>query len=176
MGSAEECALVKTLYCGCVCESTGSAGLGRGACPPFMDGNLVGRRRFDERCQCRKLSYVSTTVPVCVQVYCPTCLGSEVRNRQLVVLNCPTRTGLSYVSRKQGAELTVGGTKLSYAYGSVTSVYALLNVGSGLLSKRDKVRTGLCGNVRNCGVPLPQTAKTPPRTRSAATGGPCREG
>jgi hypothetical protein len=78
-----------------------------------------------------------------------------VRNRQLVVLNCPTRTGLSYVSRKQGAESTVGGTQLFYVYGSVTA-YALLNVGSGLLSKRDKVRTGLCGNVRNCRVPLPQ--------------------
>jgi hypothetical protein len=75
---------------------------------------------------------------------CPTCLlyctglctgllsyvsiGSKVRNRQLVVLNCPTRTDL----------------------------YTLLYVGSGLLSKRDKVRTGLCGNVRNCRVPLPQ--------------------
>jgi hypothetical protein len=121
-----------------------------------MDGNLVGRRRFDECCQCRKLSYVST-VPVCVQVYCPTCLGNKVLNRQLVVLNYPTRTGLPYVSRKQGAESTVGGTQLSYAYGSVTSVYALLNVGSGPPSKRDKVRTGLCGNVRNGGVLLPHT-------------------
>jgi hypothetical protein len=49
-----------------------------------MDGNLVGRRRL----------------PVSETVHVRDCLGSKVRNRQLVVLNYPTRTGLSYVSMK----------------------------------------------------------------------------
>ena len=57
-------------------------------------------RRFDESCQCRKLSYV-VYCTVCVPVYCPTCIGRKC------------------------AESTVGSTQLSYAYGSVLRVYEL---------------------------------------------------
>jgi hypothetical protein len=75
----------------------------------------------------RDTGHVSTVPVYCVPVYYPTCLGSKGLKRR------------SYARVR-----------------STVPVYALLNVGSGLLSKRDKVRTGLCGNVRNCGVPLPQ--------------------
>ena len=41
-------------------------------------------------------------------------------------------------------------------YTLLYEVSCLLYEGSGLLCKREKVRTSLCGNVRNGGVPLPQ--------------------
>jgi hypothetical protein len=89
--------------------------------PSFMDGNLVGKRRFDERCQCRKLSHVvyglctgllsyvsrkevcgidsweySTVLRVRV---CPTCLGTKglnvarTRTRGFYLVYCPTCIG-----------------------------------------------------------------------------------
>jgi uncharacterized protein YbaR (Trm112 family) len=53
-----------------------------------------------------------------------------VRNRQLGVLNCPTRTGLSYVSRKEGAEPSLVCVRVR----STVPMYALLYVGFWLLS------------------------------------------
>jgi hypothetical protein len=122
-----------TLYCGCVCTSCGRRAKKRGLVKrvfafygrkPTVGSNASMNLASVGNCPAggTQLSYCRTTlcrvrVRVRVRVSCPTCLGSKVRRRQLVVLN---------------------------AYGSVTSVYALLNVGS----KRDKVRPGLYGNVR----------------------------
>jgi hypothetical protein len=100
MGSAKECALVGTLYMRVRLRVLWKKrSKEEDMFPSFIDGNLVGKRRFDERCQCRKLSYV-VYCTVCVQVYCPACQGRKC------------------------AESTVGSTQLSYAYRSVTSVYA----------------------------------------------------